>query len=50
MRFSEKVPSLCLSYTLYPVIGDPPLNGAVHVTFTLVLKNNVSGADGTSGC
>jgi len=47
---SEKVPLDCLNCTRYPVIADPPLNGAVQLTLTLVLKNKVSGAKGMSGC
>jgi len=31
------------------MIEDPPLNGSIQDTYTLVRKNNVSGAAGTAG-
>ena len=43
-------PSLCLIVIEYAVIGDPPLNGATHVTTTPVLETTeVVGAVGVLG-
>ena len=48
---AEKVnPSLCLMVIVYAVMGDPPLNGATHVTTALVFEiTEVVGAVGVLG-
>jgi hypothetical protein len=46
--YAEYTRSFCLNVNLYPVIGDPPLSGAVHVTSTssVCLYHVVTGAYG----